>query len=160
MRSLIEAGQDLRWRSDIRASHLVAVARMARREDHFGELAQALIGAEEQIRERLSRLNALLEASRSVGSSLVERSVLSRILEQVQEVFGVDRCAVVTLDERAGVFRIEASRGMSDDFVEDLRIDPQSPNSPSARAIRTGEPVQVTDTRADLLYTGYLPTSL
>ena len=155
MRSLIEAGQDLRWRSDIRASHLAAVARMARREDHFGELAQALIGAEEQIRERLSRLNALLEASRSVGSSLVERSVLSRILEQVQEVFGVDRCAVVTLDERAGVFRIEASRGMSDDFVEDLRIDPQSPNSPSARAIRTGEPVQVTDTRADLLYTGF-----
>jgi len=155
MRYLIEAGQDLRWRSDIRSSHLSAVTEVALREDHFGELAKALIGAEEQIRERLSRLNALLEASRSVGSSLLERSVLSRILEQVHEVFGVDRCAVVTLDERAGVFRIEASRGMSAEFVEDLRIDPQSPNSPSARAIRTGEPVQVTDTRADLLYASF-----
>ncbi len=155
MRSLIEAGQDLRWRGDIRSSHLSALDDVAFREDQFGELAQALVGAEEQIRERLSRLNALLEASRSVGSSLLERSVLSRILEQIQEVFGVERCAVLTLDERAGAFRIEASRGMSAEFVEDLRIDPRSPNSPSARALRTGEPVQVTDTRSDLLYANF-----
>ncbi len=152
MRPLIEASQDLRWRGEIRSSHRAWLNDLVERNDQYGELAKALIGTEDQIRQRLSRLNALLEASRSVGSSLVERSVLSSILEQVQEVFAVERCAVIALDERAGVFRIEASHGMSSAFVDHLRVDPQSPNSPSTRALRTGDPVQVTDTHTDLAF--------
>lgn len=155
MRSLIEAGQDLRWRGEIRPSHRSGLNDLADRDDQYGELAQALVGTEGQIQQRLNRLDALLEASRSVGSSLVETSVLSRILEQVQEVFAVERCAVIAYDERAGVFRIEASRGMSSEFVDQLRVDPQSPNSPSARALRTGEPVQVADTHTDLAFTEF-----
>ena len=152
MRTLIEAGQDLRWRGEIRSSHRHGINELVARDDQYSELAQALIGTEGQIQQRLSRLDALLEASRSVGSSLVETSVLSRILEQVQEVFVVERCAVIAYDEQAGVFRVEASRGMSSDFVDKLRVDPQSPNSPSARAMRTGEPVQVADTHTDLAF--------
>ena len=152
MRSLIEAGQDLRWRGEIRSSHRKGLNVLVGRDDQYGELAQALIGTEGQIQQRLNRLDALLEASRSVGSSLVETSVLSEILEQVQEVFAVERCAVIAYDERAGVFRVEASRGMSPEFVDELRVDPQSPNSPSARALRTGEPVQVADTHTDLAF--------
>ncbi len=155
MRSLIEAGQDLRWRGEIRSSHRKGLNVLVGRNDQYGELAQALIGTEGQIQQRLSRLDALLEASRSVGSSLVETSVLSRILEQVQEVFAVERCAVIAYDERAGVFRVEASRGMSSEFVDKVRVDPQSRNSPSARALRTGEPVQVADTHTDLAFTEF-----
>src|SRR5918996_1198028 len=70
-------------------------------------------------------------------------------------LFGVERCAVLSLDERANVFLIRASLGLSDAFVQELQVDVAEPSSPSIRALRSGEPVQVSDTYADLSFAAF-----
>jgi PAS domain S-box-containing protein len=61
----------------------------------------------------------------------------------------VNTCALVALDEREAVLRVRASRGLSEMYAHELRIDPHDPSSPSMRAIHHGRPVQVSDTEID-----------
>src|ERR687892_344096 len=88
-------------------------------------------------------------------ASLDADEVLQRILGQLQRLFGVERCAVLSLDERANLFLIRASLGLSDAFVQELQVDVAEPSSPSIRALRSGEPVQVSDTYADLSFAAF-----
>jgi signal transduction histidine kinase len=97
-------------------------------------------------------LSTLLETSRTVIASLDVHEVIHNILDQVQRLLSVERCAVVALDEHAGVFRIRASRGLSEQYVSRLRIAPSEPNSPSMRALRSQTPVQVSDIEMDHSY--------
>ncbi|MBB5788912.1 sensor histidine kinase [Jiangella mangrovi] len=152
MDDLLAATEDLRWRGRIRDETRPRVDRVARRDDHAGRLARSLAGVEQDVGRRFLQLSTLLETIRAVGASLDGDEVLDRVLGQLQRLFGVERCAVVTLDERAGAVLVRASRGLSDAFVADLRADVAEPGSPSLRALRSGEPVQVSDTAADLSF--------
>jgi hypothetical protein len=148
--SLIVATEDLRWRGQVRKDDRPWVDHLTRRGDHVGRLARSLTAVEQDITWRFLQLSTLLETIRAVGASLDTAEVFDRILGQLQRLFGVDRCAVLSLDERGNQFMIRASLGLSDDFVSSIRVDVTEPNSPSMRALRTGEPVQVSDTEADL----------
>ncbi len=122
---------------------------LARRPDQIGHLVQSLTRMEQAIDARLKELSTLLETSAAVVSSLDSQIVLNRILEQVERLMDVPMCAIVALDEQHQVFRAQASRGLSQHYTEQLSIDPSEPNSPSLRAIRSGEPVQISDTEQD-----------
>jgi PAS domain S-box-containing protein len=153
--SLIVATEDLRWRGQVRKDDRPWVDHLTRRGDHVGRLARSLTAVEQDITWRFLQLSTLLETIRAVGASLDTAEVFDRILGQLQRLFGVDRCAVLSLDERANQFMIRASLGLSDDFVRSIRVDVTEPNSPSMRALRTGEPVQVSDTEADLSFASF-----
>jgi signal transduction histidine kinase len=125
------------------------LAGVAGRPDQMGHLGRSLVRMERVIQERLHDLSRLLDTSRAVVSTLDSRAVLDRILEQTARLTETDRCAIVALDQATQTFRVTASRGLSQAYIDRLRIDPSQPDSPAMRAIRSREPVQVSDTESD-----------
>ncbi len=133
----------------------VDLAPLARREDQMGELARSLTIMAEDIERRFGELSTLLEISSKVVSSLNVQEVFDSILDEVQRLLDADRSAIVVLDERLGVFRIRASRGLSEAYVQQLRIGPSEPYSTAMRALHTGKPVKVVDAESDPEYTKF-----
>jgi signal transduction histidine kinase len=149
---LIEASEDLRWRGRVPGPPRTGLDETARRTDPVGRLAASLMAVEDHITRNFLELSTLLETNRIVAGSLDVQQVFDNILHQIQRLFGVDRCAVLSLDGRANVFVIRASRGLSERFVRELRISPTAPDSPAMRALRSGSPVQISDTTRDHSY--------
>ncbi len=126
-----------------------ALQKFAKRHDQVGKLIKSLLRAETALAARVEEQAMLLETSRTVVSSLNLDTVLNGILEQVQKLLKVEMCAIIALDEKSGTFRIRASHGLSPDFTKHLSIHPSEPDSPTMRAIKSGRPIQVSDTEND-----------
>lgn len=156
MEQLIQASKDLRFRGSVHHAERGGLAALARRRGRIGELARSLVAVEDEINRRFVELSTLLETGRRVASSLDVEAVFDNVLAQLEALFDVDACGIITLDERAEEFRIRASRGLPELHVREVRIAPSSPNSPSMRALRNRTPVQVADTLTDLAY-GAIP---
>lgn len=122
------------------------------RADQMGVLTRSLQNMQQAIEARLKELSTLLKTSAAVVSSLDSQTVLDRILEQVEQLLGMQMSVIFILDEEAHMFRVKASRHMPAWYAEKVMIDPQDPNSVAMRAIRTGEPIQVSDTETDPSY--------
>jgi signal transduction histidine kinase/HAMP domain-containing protein len=152
---LADFSQLVGWRRGHLRPEEIRLTPLSRRSDQIGYLAHSLISMAQNVERHVVELSTLLETSRTVVASLDVSEVISSILEQVQRLLNVERCAVVALDEEAGVFRIRASRGLSNRYVSQLRIAPSEPNSPSMRALRFQTPVQVRDTETEHLYPAF-----
>ncbi|RME08689.1 MAG: GAF domain-containing protein [Anaerolineae bacterium] len=122
---------------------------ISRRTDQVGHLARSLLRMEQDIEARLNELSTLLDTSAAVVSSLDTQTVLNRILEQVERLMAVRMSAIIGLDERRGIFRVQASRGLSQNYVQQIAISPTEPHSVSLRALRSGEPIQISDTETN-----------
>ena len=142
----------IRWQGQLSSTEQMQIDKLTQHEDQLGNLARSLTAMQGDTEERLVQLATLLETSRIVAASLESSEVIDNILNQVQTLFRVTRCAVVVMDERAGVFRIRASRGLSETYAKQLRIAPSEPYSPSMRALRNMTPIQVSDTNTDLAF--------
>ncbi len=123
---------------------------LAARQDQMGDLAQTL-------RRRLHELETLLETSTAVVSSLDTEQVIDSILEQIQRLLGVDTCAVLAVDEVTQQLEVRASRGLSERYVQKLRLDASTRQLPAWRAIDSGQPVQVPDVEAHSAMAELLP---
>ncbi len=134
---------------NIDQAQLKELASLAERPDQIGHLIRSLKRMEEAIEARLQELSTLLQTSAAVVSTLDSRTVLNRILEQVERLMNINMCAIVALDQETGVFRAQASRGLSQRYTEQLAINPSEPLSVTLRAIRSGRPIQVSDTEED-----------
>lgn len=134
-----------------------SLARLSLRSDQLGHLLQSLTRMEHTIQARLNELTSLLETSAAVVSSLDTPTVLNRILEQAEKLLGAPKTAIIALDENQGSFRAQASRGLSERYTNQLSIQPSEPLSVTLRAIRSGEPVQITDTETDPTFTAMAP---
>lgn len=134
---------------DVSPEQRDALQDMADRPDQMGHLIRSLTRMEDAIEARLNELSTLLQTSAAVVSSLDSKTVLERILEQVEYLLEVKKCAIVALDEERGIFRAQASRGLSRRYSEQISIDPREPQSVSLRAIRSGQPIQISDTEDD-----------
>lgn len=130
---------------------------LAERPDQIGHLIRSLTRMETAIQARLKELSTLLETSAAVVSTLDSQTVLNRILEQVERLTNIQMAAIVALDKKRNVFRAVASRGLSNRYAEQLAISPSEPHSVTLRAIRTGEPIQVSDTEIDASFTAFRP---
>ncbi|HZY40461.1 MAG TPA: cache domain-containing protein, partial [Anaerolineae bacterium] len=133
------------------------LAGLLTRADQMGHLTRALKRMEADIEQRFTELATLLETSTATSSSLDADQVISTILDQVLRLMSIDKCALVALDQREQVLRVRASRGLSDTYARDLRIDPHDARSPSMRAIRSGQLVQVPDTDTDVAFESFRP---
>jgi signal transduction histidine kinase len=134
---------------DLPSEKRKGLATLTKRSDQIGNLCRSLVRMEAAIAARLNELSTLLETSAAVVSSLDSHVLLERILEQVSRLMGIQRCAIVALDEHEGHFRIKASRGLSKRYAEMLSIDPGDPLSLTIQAIKSGNPVQISDTEQD-----------
>ena len=136
----------------IRPEDRAILEAQANRKDQVGDLTRAILKMEELIADRMKEQSTLLETSTAVVSSLDLRTVLDRILEQASRLLDVRMSAIIALDNKAGVFRIQASRGLSNQFAEQLTIQPTEPSSVTMRALHSREPIQVSDTETDPSY--------
>ena len=136
----------------IRSEDREILEKQAKRNDQVGELTRAILKMEELIADRMKEQSTLLETSTAVVSSLDLKTVLERILEQASRLLDVRMSAIIALDEQVGVFRIQASRGLSSQFAEQLTIQPTEPSSVTMRALHSREPIQVSDTETDPSY--------
>jgi GAF domain-containing protein len=130
---------------------------LSRRLDQIGDLSRSLIRMESAIAARLNELSTLLDTSAAVVSSLDSNVLLQLILEQVEKLMGIQRCAIVALDEQEGLFRAKASRGLSKRYAEMLTLDPREAFSITIQAIKTGLPVQISDTEQDTIFPAIRP---
>ena len=122
-----------------------AINKLATRSDQMGHLARSLLRMEESIQARLKEQSTLLQTSASVVSTLDRETVLSRILEQVEHLLDVRMSAIIVLNEQKGCFYAQASRGLSQDYVDEIAIDAGEPYSVTTQAIHSGEPFQISD---------------
>ncbi|MEW5830977.1 MAG: ATP-binding protein [Chloroflexota bacterium] len=133
--------------------------RLSQRPDQVGHLIRSILKMEKSIEARINEQAILLETSTAMVSSLDSQVVLNRILEQVQKLLGVEMCAIVALDEQGGIFRARASRGLSKRYAEQFAIQPSESQSATMRAIRSREPIQISDTETDPTFTALRPRS-
>jgi PAS domain S-box-containing protein len=115
------------------------------RPDQIGYLTRSMQEMHQAIEARLQELSTLLQTSGAVVSSLDPPEVLDRILLQVERLMGVQMCAIFALDQRQGIFRVHASRGLPDWYRQRAIVDPDEPGSVTMQAIRSGRAVQVSD---------------
>lgn len=141
--------QDIGLETNSARADRQAVNALSKRGDQIGHLIRSMQRMEESIEARLTELSTLLQTSAAVVSSLDPRTVLDNILEQLEKLMDIHMCAIVAQDTQRGVFRARASRGLSKRYVEHIVISPTEPLSTTMRAIRTGEPIQVSDTETD-----------
>lgn len=139
------------------AHRLPDLAGVITRPDQMGHLTREIKRMEESIERRFVELSTLLASSTATSSSLDADRVIDVILDGVQRLMPIDTCALVALDARENVLRVRASRGLSEQYARELRIDPQDPRSPSMRAIHSGKPVQVPDTETDVAFEPFRP---
>ena len=131
--------------------------RLSQRPDQMGHLARSLVRMQQAITARLNELSTLLNTSAAVVSSLDSGTVLNRILEQVERLLDIQMSAIFALDERNSQFRVQASRGLPQWYIEHAIIDPQEPGSVTMRAIRSGEPIQISDTETNPSFVSHRP---
>jgi signal transduction histidine kinase len=129
--------------------HLTNITQLSGRLDQMGYLARSLTRMQQTIAARLNELSTLLKTSASVVSSLDPPIVLDRILEQVEQLLDIQMSAIFVLDEQHSEFRVQVSRGLPQWYIDHTIIDPQEPGSVTMRAIRSGAPVQVSDTETN-----------
>ena len=122
------------------------------RNDQIGYLIRSIIRMKDSIAERMKEQATLLETSTAVVSTLHPETVLNRILEQMGRLLSIKMYAVIALDEKNESFRIRAGRGLSQQFIEQLSIQPTEPDSVTMRALHAKEPIQVSDTETDPSY--------
>lgn len=152
LNQLEDVSEAIRWRGYLHDDEKNTLQLIAQRKIQFGTLARSILDMEQENHKRFMQISTLLNVSHTMVTSLRIDEVIPSILEQVQKLFQCDRYAVITLDERTGLFRIRASKGLSDKYTQELRIGPSEPNSPSMRALRNQVLVQVTDIETDLTY--------
>jgi PAS domain S-box-containing protein len=122
---------------------------LSHRTDQVGNLTNSLVRMEQAINARLNELSILLQTSTYILSSIDTQTVLGRILDQVDELFSVEMSAIFALDEHKGVFKIQASHGFSQEYIDSLGNSPSAPQSIISRAIHYRTPIQVSHKEND-----------
>ncbi len=149
LENLTEYSREIGESGEHPKQHRRALKKMQRRGDQVGLLARTLATMEAEIAARLHELHTLLETSAAVVSTLDSRTVLERILEQVERLLNIHKSTIIAWDEQKQAFVARASRGLSDFYATRLSIAPDEMDSLTLRALRIGHPLQISDTETD-----------
>lgn len=150
---LAEISQQIAARQQLTSESRHILLRHAKRRDQIGSLMNRVLEMGSAIERRIAAQQTLLETSAAVISTLDVDTVLQTILEQMGRLLEIQMYAIIQLDPQTHTFRIRASRGLSPRYVEHLSILPDEPDSVTMRALRSGQPVQISDTETDPSYT-------
>lgn len=133
------------------------IAPLARRPDQIGRLTGALLHADQHIRQRLVELTTLNKTGAAVVSTLDTQQVIDTILDEVQRLLRVQRCAIRVMNERTGHMEIRASRGLSQDYAAPIDLTEAPHKFPTYRAIMSKQVVQVPDIEIEPDFEAWLP---
>lgn len=136
----------------VREEDRLLLTKESNRSDQIGNLIRNIFQMETSIYDRLREKQTLLETSSAVLSNLDLKVVLEKVLEQMGLLLDIQMYAIIALDRSSGIFRIQASRGLSRSFTERLSILPNEPDSVTMRALNAKTPIQVSDTEVDPTY--------
>ncbi|MDY6878085.1 MAG: GAF domain-containing protein [Chloroflexota bacterium] len=101
-----------------------------------------------QARQRAAELAMLNTISAAVSSTLDLDRVLELIVSSMMSLMGSQKSAIFLLDETQGVLRLEASKGLSDEYVLACERLPLTENG-LARVLQEKKPILVADIHAD-----------
>ncbi|MCB9078913.1 MAG: GAF domain-containing protein [Anaerolineaceae bacterium] len=130
---------------------------LSERPDQIGRLARTLLRTERSIRQRLIELTTLNKTSTVVASSLETKQVISAVLDEVRRLFHVRQCALLITDDMQEELKVQASRGLSQNYISRLELTEATKQYPAYRAISTGQPIQVPDVETDPNFAELLP---
>lgn len=128
-----------------------SVESLQRERERRAELEEAHRKLEAQLRvieENEKRLAALNKTSEVISQSLELDEVLESAMTSVQEVMGVEAVRIYITDEAKDALHLAAHRGVSDTFVEGVRVIRMGEGFNGQVAL-TGEPMYVEDTSED-----------
>ncbi len=145
---LVDAGEDLRVRGEMRTEVADALDRISDRPLELSRLSVTLSRIEADSRHGAQQTEALLAAAGSLAATLESAAVLETSLEYLEGLLGVDGSAILRLDERRRVFSVAAMRGPSVEWRQDVSTGEAQEWLPSVRAVREAIPVQISDTEA------------
>lgn len=118
-----------------------------------GQVALAIENArlyhqtDDQLRRKVEQLTTLQRVSALVASSLDVSEVMESIVTHLRELGRADMCAIFAYDTAREEFRIVASRGLSAQYRERVRM-PKG-DGVAGLAVKIGEPVIVADAWVD-----------
>ncbi len=104
------------------------------------------------MQEIIRRLSKLSEASRAMTRCRDLGTLLDTILQLVEEVFHVDTCAVLLVDDEKGELRVERARGYDAAVIETFRAP--LGHGVTGKVAQSGSPIFVADVRSDPDYVG------
>lgn len=90
-----------------------------------------------------SQLDALLQFSAIVNSTLQIEEVLNHAIQWAEELVGAEAGSVYEMDENSGELVIRAARGEKKDTIQGLRL--KIGDGVAGRVVQTGEPMVVQD---------------
>lgn len=106
-----------------------------------------LIGAQEEIRERLVEIESLKDLLASINKSLDFNETISRIIEHLHRVIPFDQATVQALE--GNYLSVIGNYGYSEALTHDLRFLITGIDNPSARAIASRRPIICNDVEHD-----------
>lgn len=107
----------------------------------------ALVGAQEEIRERLVEIESLKDLIFSINKSLDFDETITRIIEHLHRIIPFDRASVQTLD--GSNLRIIGSYGYPEPYIRDLSFPIKGIDNPAARALSSRRPIICNDVEHD-----------
>jgi len=120
-------------------------------------LFQELQARTADLARSVEQLQAMGEVSHTISSTLDLETVLRSVVAHAVQLSDTDGGAIYEYDEQAGEFRLRATHGMEDEFVEALRANPNRMGEGAVgRAAALREPVQISDVLAEGAYQGRL----
>jgi len=100
----------------------------------------------QELARSVEELKALGEVGRAVSSTLDLQTVLTTIVAHAVQLSGTDGGAIYEYDEPTGEFRLRATRGFEEEYIETIRATPiRMGEGAIGRAAETREPVQIPD---------------
>ncbi|HLE16363.1 MAG TPA: GAF domain-containing sensor histidine kinase [Anaerolineales bacterium] len=108
-----------------------------------------IVSLTESLQQATTRLQALNDSARIVGSTLDVPQVLNRLVRTSAEAMGVRACSIRLLDTSGHRLEPVAVYGLSQAYLEKGPVDPVS--NPLAREVLSGKTVNVADAAASPL---------
>jgi signal transduction histidine kinase/DNA-binding response OmpR family regulator len=119
----LEDGSDAYLTKPVTARELTATARALLRTARAERRSREHEQIERELRRRVAQGNFILDVSRAITSALDVQTLLERIVEQASLLLGAHRVSLALLErtEPTPVIRFAAARGLSRNFMENLR---------------------------------------
>jgi phosphoserine phosphatase RsbU/P len=96
---------------------------------------------------KVDRLDRLIHVSRQLGTTLQLSELLTLIMQSAKEMFQVEACSVILVEEETGELIFEVAVGDRSEEVAQQRIPPG--RGIAGRVVQTGEPLIVSSASDD-----------
>lgn len=100
-----------------------------------------------RLQEEVGTLNRLIQISRQLGTTLHLAELLKLIMQSAKDMFAVEACSVILVDEETGELIFEVAVGDKSEEVAQQRIP--AGKGIAGKVVQTGEPMVVSSAAED-----------